>query len=434
MIDAVKAMLQDEKLCNFAKELIIKEDTSKEINKRFNFFTLVSDYYYRETFHSDVLAAILNPRTPEIGLVNRRVFLPLFFDMVGIKGLDENDYDCIKVTTEASAGTDEKKGRIDIEISLEKKFCIVLENKMNWAEEQKDQMARYISEREGRYPVVIGICLYPYPNLIAEPSILGWSKKYDGIVKRISNSDDKSIQLFMWAASKSHSFPQKEGKKWYNTSLCDILETALNRINKGVLKADFRANECTAYVFYSQYRRLIQVIGGEMENLIEKKELVDYLVSHSEVRKQIETVADCWNARRWIFNPYFYERFVNQKEYQSIVSELQPIKIKGYKYLLLDYFGQYSLVYWANTNPLGNNLDFYFFRKDEKPLNEEDLSLIKSVLAFEKEGSWDGPSTYNNYAMCLSNVFLEGKKLDDIYSLVFQDVKTIVERARTIFQ
>ena len=56
---------------------------------RFNFFESISDKWYRENFHSDVLYAILNPNTKEIG---RKFFMQEFVRFLGI----ENNFDSSK--------------------------------------------------------------------------------------------------------------------------------------------------------------------------------------------------------------------------------------------------------------------------------------------------------------------------------------------------
>ena len=45
----------------------------------FNAFSLVSDYYYRETFHSDIIGSILDPQSPH---GEGSVFLRLFIEFL----------------------------------------------------------------------------------------------------------------------------------------------------------------------------------------------------------------------------------------------------------------------------------------------------------------------------------------------------------------
>ena len=54
----------------------IQKDTS-EVG--FNVFTLTSDLYYRENFHSDIIAAFLNPKAKHN---EGNLFLDAFIDML----------------------------------------------------------------------------------------------------------------------------------------------------------------------------------------------------------------------------------------------------------------------------------------------------------------------------------------------------------------
>ena len=56
-----------EKLERLFKELEVplkkyEEYREKRMATGFNVFYLISDYYYRETFHSDIIAALLSPK------------------------------------------------------------------------------------------------------------------------------------------------------------------------------------------------------------------------------------------------------------------------------------------------------------------------------------------------------------------------------------
>ena len=81
---------------------------------RFNFFASISDIYYRENFHSDILNMILDPYTEEVG---NSQFLTSFLELIGCNTDDfKSDVFCIR---EASLNSSDS--RIDILIESKKK-------------------------------------------------------------------------------------------------------------------------------------------------------------------------------------------------------------------------------------------------------------------------------------------------------------------------
>ena len=61
----IKAFLDD--ISSLLPPILESKKEHEESANRFNYFEVVSDFYRRETFHSDVLATLLNPKTKEIG-------------------------------------------------------------------------------------------------------------------------------------------------------------------------------------------------------------------------------------------------------------------------------------------------------------------------------------------------------------------------------
>ena len=63
----IKSFLNNEckKYSKEKSSIYTKHDIDKTL--RFNFFESISDKWYMENFHSDILYTILNPKTPEIG-------------------------------------------------------------------------------------------------------------------------------------------------------------------------------------------------------------------------------------------------------------------------------------------------------------------------------------------------------------------------------
>lgn len=119
---------------------IIKENAEKQgkrMETGFNLFYLISDHYYRETFHSDIIAALLSPKEKHGG---GNLYLNLFLDMIGV---DKSNYQDAKVHKEYGTNDGTLGGRIDIFIEGGNKHCVVVENKLNNAGDTYKQLPKY---------------------------------------------------------------------------------------------------------------------------------------------------------------------------------------------------------------------------------------------------------------------------------------------------
>ena len=120
------------------------ENNNFEDNDDFNIFELMSDKFYRENFHSYIIAQLLKS---EIILKNFLKFIEVN-EIVYIN----NGYDVIP---EYSIKHEIKDGRIDIliksndkenneyEENKEKPHCIIIENKLHGAKDEERQLYRY---------------------------------------------------------------------------------------------------------------------------------------------------------------------------------------------------------------------------------------------------------------------------------------------------
>lgn len=109
-----------------------KEDIKKDV---FNVFSLVSDLYYRENFHSDIISFFLNTKEKH---GEGSAFLESFIQMLNKKGkiIDSSNY--------FDAVTIREEGKIDILIKSETtKRAIIIENKINNAGDMYRQIPRY---------------------------------------------------------------------------------------------------------------------------------------------------------------------------------------------------------------------------------------------------------------------------------------------------
>ena len=132
-MDKIKELLN--RLAPIIKES--EEKQEKRMETGFNLFYLISDHYYRETFHSDIIAALLSPKEKHGG---GNLYLNLFLDMIGV---DKSNYQDAKVHKEYGTNEGTLGGRIDIFIEGGNKHCVVVENKLNNAGDTYKQLPKY---------------------------------------------------------------------------------------------------------------------------------------------------------------------------------------------------------------------------------------------------------------------------------------------------
>lgn len=122
------------------------ETTISRINtsNSFTVFEVISDLYYRENFHSDLIAFFLDPNENHgMGSLGIELLIDLIVEETGWH-INANDYDDSTVVRE--------EGRIDILIRDDySKHAILVENKMNNAGDMDRQIPRYcdILEEQG---------------------------------------------------------------------------------------------------------------------------------------------------------------------------------------------------------------------------------------------------------------------------------------------
>ncbi len=139
--ETINGFLSNSTLNSLIEQLdkILKE--SSEVG--FNVFTLTSDFYYRENFHSDIISAFLDPKAKH-NEGNR--FLDAFIDMLNMKIRMINPEKLIRKDYYVNASVEREKNKIDILISttlIDKPHCIIIENKINNAPDMQNQIPRY---------------------------------------------------------------------------------------------------------------------------------------------------------------------------------------------------------------------------------------------------------------------------------------------------
>lgn len=133
---SVKAFLSNNHIRSVGWEY--NEAKNSQPENPFNVFTIASDLYYRENFHSDIIKVFLDPSENHN---DGNVFLYTFIDFI-----NDNFGDKVYISKQdyISAKVEREPGKIDILVSSEaSKHCIVIENKMYNAVDMQRQLPRY---------------------------------------------------------------------------------------------------------------------------------------------------------------------------------------------------------------------------------------------------------------------------------------------------
>jgi hypothetical protein len=110
---------------------IAKEFRKKTNIKPYNIILAASDIYYRENFHSDIMAYILENKRNTLGY-----FIAYINELSNMPKINMDDFLEVEVVRE--------ENKIDILIKDSKSFhCIIIENKINNAGDMKRQLPRY---------------------------------------------------------------------------------------------------------------------------------------------------------------------------------------------------------------------------------------------------------------------------------------------------
>ena len=232
----------------------------------FNAFALVSDTYRKENFHSDIIAAILNPSSPH---GEGDLFLRLFLEHLiavarnqGKEGLGLAD-ELSKLPLKGQIEVKREDGRVDIQIKAPD-WTIIIENKINGAVDMELQLPRYLEACGGTDRVKAFV--YLTASEPKEPDVRNWPKKER-----------------MWILS-------------HLINLVGFSETkpVRNLVDGWLDPCEKAAKEFAARAVLNQYSELVRKQAGETMNQNELKGLLDSLsknkIPYTDFRQAIEAL------------------------------------------------------------------------------------------------------------------------------------------------
>ena len=194
----------------------IKKNNFEE-NYPFNIFELISDIYYRENFHSDIIAK----------LFENEIVLKNFLKFIGV---DENKYKSYEVSRE--------ENKIDILIKTETN-CIIIENKLNWARDMPEQLFRYYNECKNSKKLEVDKIVYLSPNSYKKPADDSVKEIPKELIKTIVGYDGENEDFYTMVLEKSlKEMNDNEPKEWllllehYLKILRQTGETKMDKLTK----------------------------------------------------------------------------------------------------------------------------------------------------------------------------------------------------------
>ena len=268
-----------------------------EENYPFNIFELISDIYYRENFHSDIIAQLLR----------NEIILKNFLDFIGV---DKSKYENYEVEREES--------KIDILIKTEKN-CVIVENKLNWVKDMPEQLFRYYGICKDNYGLEVDKIVYLSPNSWKQPEEQSIKEIPKELIKTIIGYDGENNDFYTMVLQKSlEEMNNKEPKEWRL-----LLEHYLKILRQtGETKMDKLTKE-----FYDK------IVNDGKE--YEKIELIATMYNDL-IKTRINNLASTFSGENYN-NECFYRDFYSEKRGLNYAIDIYA---NDYKYSYLQLFSR----------------------------------------------------------------------------------------------
>ena len=268
-------------ISNLEKENIERyKDILKKQDKKldFNIFDIITDKWKKENFHSEILKFLLE---------NYEVFFNNFLELINIK--DKKEYLNAEITNE--------EARIDILIKSEKK-AIIVENKINWAPDQIEQLARYYEKIKNGYngeqkrEVEKIVYIIPSENKKPDEQTFGKDEK---IKKEI---EARYIERIGFDGSEN--------------DLVSCLEKSRDKLKENLenTKNNFDSENFHKLFFINHYIEILKRTGaGDMSEVELKffKEVIEKYKTDKDIFKKIKYIGEMYNNLLEIKNKYISE-------------------------------------------------------------------------------------------------------------------------------
>lgn len=242
-----------------------KEILDKQGNKlKFNIFDIITDKWKRENLHSEILKFLLE---------NYENFFNDFLDLIEIKNKEE--YSNAEITNE--------EAKIDILIKSEKK-AIIVENKINWASDQNEQLARYYKKIKDEYKKEVEKIVYIAPSKGKDPDEQTFGKD-EKIKKEIK---DRYIKITGFDGSEK------------DLVLVYCLEKSRDKLKENLEKTknNLDSENIHKLFFINHYIEILKRTGaGDMSEVELNffKEVMEKYKTDKDIFKKIKYIAEMYN-------------------------------------------------------------------------------------------------------------------------------------------
>jgi len=304
--------------------LEFSEFKTKEIHPGFNLFLLISDTYYKENFHSDILKSLLDPQeNHNEGFKYLKIFLEYLIKK-GAK-LSIKDFQNSKIYRE--------KGKIDILIKDEvSKRAIIIENKINGFFDMPRQIPRY----------------HKYLTDL----------KFDVVaVAYLLLSDEKKPNIDDWTQDEIETILKKV------ISVSVYKETSNDLFNGWILPCERITQNADALFVIRQYGKLLEYLGGNnmnkpiMEKFYESVVVEENFKTAISLKSMIEELPNYRIEKivdTFIGNP---KPFYQLRKMSNTMTRFEGFEIENSKYAIdiVAEIDKYKLQFWDTNYKEGDN-------------------------------------------------------------------------------
>jgi len=376
---------------------LIRETYGELERKSFNFFESIDKYWY-EDFHEIIITQILNPKTKEIGNIE---YLNIFFELIcminkeckKIKQFNTN------VIIENQIGNDEY-GYIDILISNQEN-AIIVESKINNAEDQKNQLPRYCRYVKNilNKKILAVVYIRPVGDENKMPPVDDYDKSF--------NDETEIIKKYLVPISIINS----KNKIDFCHMFLDICS------NKKLTEK--------ASIYIKNYSELLKVMGGIKMTLNIEKEVFKKLFYNTESVVKTTDIGAIWDNRWLIIGSIIQDKLVNDMKFIPDGDK--------YCYKNINDKLKMTFIYDPEYKKIGDTYVIGFSYESMKQKIKNDLMDLLNNISFEIS-SIEKSEDIDGWLIVRKFDFILNKTFNDISNDILKMYKTLEKEKENILK